>query len=55
MAAQAALEVQRRRRCELEVLVKAAAQEKARMELPGLDRGLEKSLLNRAFRPSIGR
>lgn len=58
MAAQAALEVQRRRRCELEAQVKAAELAKAvkpRMELPGLEKSLEKTLLDRAFRPRMGR
>jgi len=55
MAAQAALEIQRRRVGELEAQMKAAALVKPRMELPGLEKSLEKSLLDRAFRPRIGR
>ena len=53
MAAQAALEIQRRRRCELEALTKVAAKEKARMELPGPDQGLEKTLLDKPFKRGI--
>lgn len=57
MAAQAALEVQRRRNYELEAQMKVKAAEllKPRMELPTLEKSLEKTLLNRAFRPRIGR
>ncbi len=60
MAAQAVLEIGRRRKCELEAQMKAAALvkpalEKPRMELPGLEKSLEKTLLDRAFRPRMGR
>lgn len=55
MAAQAALEIQRRRKCEMEAQAKAAALLKPRMELPGLEKSLEKSLLDKAFRPRMGR
>lgn len=55
MAAQAALEIQRRRKCEVEAQAKAAALLKPRMELPGLEKSLEKSLLDKAFRPRMGR
>jgi len=57
MAAHAALEVQRRRKYELEAQMKVKAAEllKPRLELPTLEKSLEKTLLNRAFRPRIGR
>jgi hypothetical protein len=61
MAAQAALEIQRRRRAELEAQVKAAEVAKAaelaklRVELPEPEKSLEKSLLNRRFGPRMGR
>lgn len=58
MAAQAVLEVQRRRKCELEAQAKAAELAKTvkpRMDLPGLEQRLEKTLLDKAFRPRMGR
>lgn len=58
MAAQAVLEVGRRRKCELEAQVKAAELAKAvkpRMDLPGLEKSLEKTLIDKAFRPRMGR
>ena len=55
MAGQAALEVHRRRMGELDAQVKAAALAKPKMGLPGLEKSLEKTLLDRTFRPGLGR
>ena len=49
MAAQAALEVHRRMKCEMEARMKAEAL-KIQKDLPGLEKSLEKTLLNRGLK-----